>query len=140
MKKEIFEVIPLAEVVAELRPMPGINAATISEIIKQLEHTVRDWITIADWEEIPDQDLYQQLENAKTPSGMLLIVTEVSYRTDLGAFKVAGSDVKQFVAKHRSRFGECFFNGDVLIVSKEQNTVWLFQHEGVFTVLCRSFQ
>lgn len=135
MKNEFFEVIPLAEVVAEFRLAPGINAATISEIIKQLEHMACDWTTIANWEEIPDQELYQHLENAKTPTGMLLIVTEVSYQTNLGAFKVAGSDVRQFVAEHRSRFGECFFNGDVLIVSKEQNTVWLFQHEGVFTVL-----
>ncbi len=135
MKKEIFELIPLAEVVAELRAMLGINAATISEIIKQLEYMACDWMTIADWEEISDQELYQNLENAKAPSGMLLIVTEVSYRTTLGAFKVADSDVKQFVAEHLSRFGECFYNGDVLIVSKEQSTVWLFQHEGIFAVL-----
>lgn len=138
MIKENFKVVPLAEVIAEFNQTMNMDARALGEIIKQIEHMKCDWIRIDDWEDIPDQILYQKLEDVKIPKGLLIIVTEFSYRSNLGAFKLSSNHIDKFVSEHHSRFGECFFNGDVLILSKSQNAIWLFQHEGVFTVLERN--
>ena len=138
MAKENFEVAPLSEAITEFNKIMNMDARTLGEAIKQIEHMKCDWIAINDWEDILDQILYQKLEDVKIPKGSLIIVTEVSYRSNLGAFKMTSSHANKFISGHHSRFGECFFNGDVLIISKTQNTIWLFLHEGVFTVLERN--
>jgi len=69
--------------------------------------------------------------------GPLFIVTEAALTQGQGAFVVpAADDLERFVGGHLTRFGECFFNGDVLIVDAGIH-IWMFHHEGVYATVRR---
>jgi hypothetical protein len=65
-------------------------------------------------------------------AGATLIVTEASFFRDLGAFLIDGDDLQRFVSEHLIRYGEVFFNGDVVIVEMHGSRIWLFHHEGMY--------
>ena len=94
------------------------------------------WYDIEDWESLDDLTILGYLEELKPFRGELLVVTEASYFNDkLGPFQVNAVDMKQFVNSHLESFGECFFNGDVIIVSINDKLVWIFHHEGMYTLI-----
>jgi hypothetical protein len=69
-------------------------------------------------------------------------VTEASFtggrptgRTPLGAIAVDASDLHLLVAQHRDRYGERFFDGDVIILEREGARIWIFHHEGRYALL-----
>ena len=94
-----------------------------------------NWLSVPNWENLDDIQLYNLLEKIERPQGDLYVVTEAAYRKSKGPFCVSSDEIRGFVEEHLNTFGECFFNGDVLILSVDQNTIWIFHHEGVYSTI-----
>lgn len=90
------------------------------------------WHSLDNWESQEDLAILRKLENVKSFEGTMYVVTEASYRPGLGPFMVAEENINDFVRLHLNNFGECCFNGDVLIISFELNQIWMFHHEGIY--------
>jgi hypothetical protein len=93
------------------------------------------WHELKDWENIDDIDILTYFEKLKSFRGMLYVVTEASYNKAFGPFELETSDLHTFALNHLDAFGESFFNGDVIILSIDIKSVWIFHHEGVYSVI-----
>lgn len=82
------------------------------------------------WESLDDLDIFEQVRWERKFEGDLYVVTEASYRKELGPFKINGFLLRKFVSEHHKIFGEAFFNIDVEIISFENRLFWLFHHNG----------
>ena len=130
---EPLAIIPLAEATTRMSSVLGFEprALTPDEITVRLPSFA--WASLADWELLDDHDIAKQTGLLREPlMGDLLIVTEVSFGAGGGAFFLEGSSLGTFIDSHLLRYGECFFNGDVIILALEGREVWLFHHEGVY--------
>lgn len=95
-----------------------------------------DWRPLPDWERLTDDEIANHTGLLHVFSGgSLLIVTEAALTQVLGAFLVASEDLPRFVAQHLARFGECFFNGDVIVADRAAVQIWLFHHEGQYATI-----
>lgn len=65
-------------------------------------------------------------------SSRLLVVTDVSSFPGRGAFSVASEELPSFVSTYSTRYGESFFDGDVIVVEELGKRIWIFHHEGVW--------
>lgn len=88
------------------------------------------WRQLDGWLEMDDLAILKTLAGNAVPSGSLLIATDLSYSDGLGVFEVDARQLDAFVSSYLSNFGECFFNGDVIICSTSQKAFWMFHHEG----------
>lgn len=94
------------------------------------------WTPVTDWESSEDTDLACATGLFSVPfTGDLLVVSEHSLTSGRGGVLIASSGLEQFVKNHLKCFGECFFNGDVLIVESEGRLLWLFHHEGAYSLI-----
>jgi len=95
-----------------------------------------DWKALPDWEEQRDDEIAARSGLYDIAfSRALFVVTEASLASGQGGFVVDARDLAQLVEQHLSYFGECFFNGDVVIVEPEGRRVWLFHHEGQYVTI-----
>jgi hypothetical protein len=93
------------------------------------------WTRIELWEEYSDLDLAKAIGlTSAALEGSILVVTEVSFARGLGAFMLPASQIERFVSAHCELFGESFFNGDVIVLHASTARLWMFHHEGVFSV------
>lgn len=92
-----------------------------------------DWKTCNNWEDLEDISLLSMLKELKMFDGELFVITEASYKKECGPFYLKSEGLDEFVCQHLKLFGECFFNGDVLIFCFELDNVWLFHHERRYT-------
>ncbi len=129
-------IVPLARVYDELSRILGVRPASLSpDAIASTRENVA-WKAIVDWESKSDVELAVQAGlYAVEPSGSLLVATEASIAQRHGAFLVNGPALGALVAQHREKQGECFFNGDVVVVQCGTNHIWLFHHEGRYTTI-----
>lgn len=67
--------------------------------------------------------------------GELIFVTDASYKKDLGPFRVDAASIREFVREHYKNFGEHFLETDVIIINMEIKVVWIFHHEGVYSLV-----
>ncbi len=115
--------------------VPGCNSflpESISAMANECGHAV-DFVRLLDWESLDDISILRRVVLPPVhASESLLIVTEVSYRDGVGPFLLRGNDLEHFVATHLGVFGECFFNGDAVIVRMTTGQIVLFHHEGYF--------
>lgn len=94
------------------------------------------WVSIPGWEKKSDGDIAAETGlHGIAFGGALFVVTEASLSKLCGACVVNVSDLARYIENHLDHFGECFFNGDVLIVSPETKRIWLFHHEGQFAAI-----
>jgi len=124
--------MPQAEVLPALSRVLGrvLSEATPDAIVDLIGDV--NWLRCDEWESLGD------LELARTTglldialSGPLLLITEASFAPDRGGFIVPASRLANFVAEHLKEYGECFFNGDVIVAELQGRKVWLFHHEGL---------
>jgi len=126
-------IIPLAEATKRMSSVLGfaLGALTPDEITAGLPNFA--WASLPNWETLSDLDIAKQTGLLRGPmTGELLIVTEASFGAGCGAFLLDGPNLGAFVVGHLSRYGECFFNGDVIILAPQGKEIWLFHHEGVY--------
>jgi hypothetical protein len=126
-------IIALADATKRVSSVLGfeLRALTPDEITAKLPSFA--WASLPDWETLDDIDIADQTGLLQEPMrGDVLIVTEASFGAGGGAFVVEGFNLGAFIDTHLRGYGECFFNGDVIIVALEARAVWLFHHEGVY--------
>ncbi|GLS25726.1 hypothetical protein [Marinibactrum halimedae] len=115
------------------------ECVSLEDIVKNSEsegaHIV--WHDLSDWENLEDLEIFEKLKNLNEFNGEVYVVTEASYKDGLGPFKLNSINLELFVENHLNLIGECFFNGDVLIVDPENLCMWVFHHEGVFAFISR---
>jgi hypothetical protein len=93
------------------------------------------WVPLPDWESMADAEVAMRSGLYAAPlAGVLLAVTEASLASRIGAFELDAGELGVLVSQHLSRFGECFFNGDVIVVERDGGHIWLFHHEGQYTL------
>ena len=106
----------------------------ISETVEQVA-----WNAFPDWESKSDAHVAIATGLYSTAfAGPLLVVTEASFGSNGGAFMIEARELGHLVEQHLPRHGECFFNGDVIVVECEGSRVWLFHHEGHHVTLSGS--
>jgi len=95
-----------------------------------------EWKPFPDWESKADAQIAIRAGlYAVGFSGALLVVTEASFRPDRGAFLLDARDLDALVCRHLAWYGECFFNGDVIIAERDGRRIWLFHHEGCYATI-----
>ncbi len=95
------------------------------------------------WSRLPDWDTKSDIEIAEETglyrsgfTGWMLVVTDASFTSAGGVFRVKAENLQALVAQHRSRYGEPFFATDVIVVGLEDRRIWIFHHEGVYAMIC----
>jgi hypothetical protein len=91
------------------------------------------WTPLRGWESMSDTEIAMRSGlYAMRLTGVLLVLTEASFASRIGAFEVDAQSLGALVSQHLERFGECFFNGDVIIAERDGHRLWLFHHEGCY--------
>jgi len=100
---------------------------------------------VIEWKSFPDWEAYSDSEIAAETRlydialmGKLYVVTEAALTSREGPIVVNAVDLRKLIAEHLRLFGECFFNGDVVIMEAKGNNVWLFHHEGQYALISRT--
>jgi hypothetical protein len=107
-------------------------SALTPEAVEAVSQAV-DWKEVPGWESMSDAEIAMRSGLSGVAfSGQLLVVTEASFAPARGAFEVDAGDLVVLIDEHLLRFGECFFNGDVIVVDRHAGQIWLFHHEGVY--------
>lgn len=110
-------------------------SAPTPDAIASLLH-VADWKSAGGWESKTDVDVAKSVGLYEVGlGGSLVVVTEASFMKSRGAFKMEASELPAFVAQHLAQYGECFFNGDVIVAELGGNRLWLFHHEGQYAMV-----
>ena len=128
MKKELSLIgLPIALRMAS--EVVGIDFLEISALQDFFEKK-QGWIELKDWMEMNDREIFSDLVRGNPPVNEMYGISDVSYRDDVGAFKFLGSEIDQFFGLYFEKFGECFFNGDVIFFVPKERRLWIFHHEG----------
>ena len=93
------------------------------------------WSKVEDWELLDDIDILNIFTSGKKPDGELYVANELFYKDGYGAFSIHHLNLPEFILCHLSSFGQCFFNGDVIILQRDKSIVWVFNHDGFYKVL-----
>jgi hypothetical protein len=90
------------------------------------------WERFPDWEDVADLDILDRVFAGRPPlHGPLLLATaHMGFRGS--PVRLPAERLRQFVAEYRISAGECFFNGDVVILAPEARRLTVFHHEGAF--------
>lgn len=114
--------------------------STLEEILNHLSKQGKaiEWIDFKSWESLEDIEIFREFPNLEKISGDVYITTEASYKKELGPFKIHSNKLEKFIRGHLNAYGECFFNGDVIIVNPENECMWFFHHSGLMTFVARS--
>ena len=113
------------------------NFVSLDKYINSIERegVSAEWHSIDNWEDLDDEVIYENIIILKIPAGELFVITEVCYKNDLGPFYLDASELRELVRKHLDKYGECFFNGDVIIFSFDLKMIWCFHHEGFYSLI-----
>lgn len=93
------------------------------------------WFTLEDWLNTDDLDILHCLESLYPFEGKLIIVTDASYKKDLGPFIVEANRINEFIENHYKNYNEYFLDTDVIIINLEKKLVWIFHHEGIYSII-----
>lgn len=87
------------------------------------------------WKELKDVDIYYTLSKLRAFEGKLLVITDVSYRSNLGPFEVVAENIESFINEHYRSFGEPFLDTDIIILNVELKLAWIIHHEGIYSLI-----
>ncbi|HVH97097.1 MAG TPA: hypothetical protein VM869_00220 [Enhygromyxa sp.] len=126
------ELVPLEEALNRLAVQTSeLSPDGIAEAVAPNDAV--SWTAVRNWEEMDDLEIFAAMGlQAACSSSQLLVITEASFSKLGGAFRLAGRDLPEFIRGHLAAYGECFFNGDTIIMDRDRGTAWLFHHEGVY--------
>lgn len=116
-----------AEVSAQILDVP---VRSFHELLR-LAELRSGWVRVAEWQKLGDIETLQILLGPVSHPGELWVISDLSYGKGSGAFTVPAARMNEFADTHLERFGKSLFNGDVIVISREQETLWFFHHEGM---------
>ena len=131
MKNPLYSFVSKDIMLNELNRCSGLDAISFVDFTNKCDGA--GWHNLDSWESLDDINILNFLTADNKPNGELYIVNEVSYK--MGAFLINYLNLTKLVSNHLSLFGECFFNGDVVILQKDRSTVWVFNHDGFYKVI-----
>jgi DNA mismatch repair ATPase MutS len=133
MNQTIFKLIDWNELKNMLKQNYSIEFIKLDS----LYNSNSKWIRNDELEELNDIEILSELKKLHEMNGTLYIISDVSYRADLGPFIVDSNCVNEFVEKHLDFFGERFWDTDTIIISFENNVMWFVQHDNYLGLCCR---
>ena len=115
----------------------GFDFRAVEDIVVALDSAKIkiDWHSLSNWEGLDDLDILHKMLKLHVIDDEVFVITEASYDNSNGPFQLKAEELEAFVTNHLSQYGECFFNGDVAIVSLKNKSVWAFHHEGFFAYI-----
>jgi len=116
-----------AEVAAQILDVP---VRSFHELLRLAELRSR-WVRVAEWQRLGDIETLQILLGPASHPSELWVISDLSYGKDCDAFNVPAPRMNGFADTHIERFGESLFNGNVIVIYREQETPWFFNHEGM---------
>ncbi|MDQ1812113.1 hypothetical protein RBA41_02240 [Massilia sp. CCM 9210] len=125
--------IALDALLAQFNTAFGLKASSFTAFIEHLGPPGR-WQRLDRPENMGDLEIVGLVDQSFFLPEQLYVVTEESYCRKVGAFAVHRDDLRDFVGAYRERHGVMMFNGDTLIVGIGSKAVWIFHHEGVWTL------
>lgn len=90
---------------------------------------------LAGYYDMDDIEIIEVLNQLCHFDGKLYVITDQSYLKNQSPFVVESINLYTFVENHFRLFGLSFFDTDTYIFSFEMNKFWLFQHEGVYSII-----
>jgi hypothetical protein len=113
-------------------------SALTPDAIAAMRNDVK-WKPFPGWESMSDTEVgIRSGLYATRFAGVLLVVTEASLASRIGAFEVHAQELGTLVSQHLTRYGECFFDGDVIIAERDGSRIWLYHHEGLYAEISAS--
>jgi hypothetical protein len=88
---------------------------------------------LSQWEDLPDLEILDRVF-AGQPAlvGPVVVVTDHMFSSGGSPARLPAERLREFVAGYLVSAGQCFFNGDVVIVAADVSRLTVFHHEGVF--------
>lgn len=94
------------------------------------------WSVFREWEDFDDKEIRERvIPREAFVNEDLYVVNEHTYSSNGQPQLVNSSHLAGFIDGYLDNHGECFFNGDVIIVSKDKGSVFIFSHEGAYTLI-----
>ena len=100
----------------------------------ELKHGKIAWQKLVNWEDLEDSEILKSFEDIELFAGKLYAITDLSNIKACGPFEIGEDNIFRFALEYYNYFGECFFDGDVIILSLDTKKAWIFHHEGAYAV------
>ncbi|NHZ61490.1 hypothetical protein [Massilia genomosp. 1] len=117
----------LAVLLGRVNAAFGWDFASFSALIEQLVPPGR-------WRRPHDPACQAVADSAAFLPETLYVVSDESYREGVGAFAVRRDDLSGFIRAYPERHGVDMFDSDTFIIGIDSKLVWMFHHEGVWTL------
>ncbi|AYN26554.1 hypothetical protein D8682_05845 [Buttiauxella sp. 3AFRM03] len=124
--------ISLQEADRILTTIVGCRSSQICKIIDLNKINPINANRVHEWEELADNEILHLLDFNGLKSGNVYIITDLSYIQNIGVFIMEFHDLEKFVKGYYSSYKECFFDGDVIIISIDIKEAFIFDHNGFF--------
>ncbi len=93
-----------------------------------------EWEYFRDWEDYDDCDIRAKVLGEKQNLiNSFYVVDERVFSEDIEPHLILGEELFQFIDGYFDSNGVCFFNGDVIVVSKDEPLIFIFHHEGAYS-------
>ena len=120
-----FETISWIDFDRMFKERTGCNFTDVENLSPTMSCMIESWSTHS------DKYLFDKvLKIVKNKKGTILVVSELSFLKNMGAFLLRDNNAEKFVDDYFNCFGESLFNGDTYFVFYEANVVVCFHHSG----------
>lgn len=117
--------------------LPGTKTFALNQIcdIAQQKGLGIQWSPIPDWENLDDTKTLDVILGSDSVRGAdnAIMLPAICFYGDCLPFRISHDGLKNFVGGFLSHYGQCFFNGDTLILFPSRRIIYLFHHEGMYT-------
>lgn len=132
----VLSIIPWSDSTTLLKKDPGCDLRMLCKTIASSPPLLGPF-AIKDWEALSDDSLFDNIaakgSQCLDMTGRIFAVTDVSYLSADGVFVFEYEHRNLFFQEYFYRFGECFFNGDVLLIFPVCHHLAFFHHDGFFS-------
>ena len=125
-----FTFVEMNRVLAAATSLLGIEVVQIAELQKIAEKKA-GWVTLEMRGDSEDAEVLSSVVRDPLHTLTTYVISDVSYQPGCGAFEVAEGRLKDFVSFYLENFGECLFDGDVVMLCPAERVFWFFHHEGL---------
>lgn len=133
MESFIYDNISWSQAEKTLAKITGATVFEIEKIIRVRRVIPFRTNMIESWEELSDEEILASLDINDFLEGEIYIITDLSYVKNLGVFVVTPENINDLVTNYLTFYKECFFNGDVVVISPNVRKMFVFDHNGILS-------
>lgn len=116
--------------------LPDANSFALNKIcdVAEGQGFKIEWLSLSDWEKLDDATILDSMlgEDVIRGSSQGILLPSMCFFDRQLPFSVCHDGIKDFVSRFVGRYGECFFNGDSIILLPSLSTIYLLHHEGLY--------